>query len=169
MKHMDTPGNIHELIQVIEDAWLNWMNIINQMQAKGSTNNDMGNWSLKDIIAHITWHEKEMVGLIQAHALVGSELWNLPTDKRNAAIYEQVKHLPLELVLAESEQVHQQLIDALPTLSDEDLTDPDSFPNMPPDWQPWMIIAQNTYEHYEDHMKDVEQWLAEHDAPPPRI
>ena len=165
---MDTPGNIHELIQVIEGAWLNWMNLVNQMQDKGSTNIGMGNWSLKDIIAHITWHEQEMVGLIQAHALVGSELWNLPTDERNAAIYEQVKDLPLEQVLAESEQVHQLLLEALPTLSNEDLIDPSSFPNMPPDWQPWMIIAQNTYEHYEDHMKDVEKWLADQNASLPR-
>ena len=165
---MDTPGNIHELIQVIEDAWLNWMNLVKQMQDKKSTNIVMDNWFLKDIIAHITWHEQEMVGLIQAHALVGSELWNLPTDERNAAIYEQVKDLPLEQVLADSEQVHQLLLDALPTLSDEDLIDPSSFPNMPPDWQPWMIIAQNTYEHYEDHMKDVEKWLADQNASLPR-
>ncbi len=52
----------------------------------------------------------------------------------------------------------------LRTLSDEDLIDPSSFPNMPPDWQPWMIIAQNTYEHYRDHILDVERWLAAGDS-----
>ena len=107
------------------------------------------------------------MGLITAHALVGSQLWNLPTDERNAAIYELVKDQPLEQVLAESEQVHQQLMEVLPTLSDQDLTDPGSFPNMPPDWQPWMIIAQNTYEHYQDHMQDIERWLEERDSSVP--
>ena len=166
---MDPKPTVNSLITPIQKFWSSWKALYlpitpNQLVRSGIA----GNWSLKDIIAHITWHEQEMVGLIQAHALVGSELWNLPTDERNAAIYEQTKNQPLEQVLAESEQVHQQLLDALPTLSDEDLIDPSSFPNMPPDWQPWMIIAQNTYEHYEDHMKDVEKWLADQNASLPR-
>ena len=119
---------------------------------------------MKDMIAHITWFEKEMVDLITAHALLGSELWNLPTDERNAAIYELVRHQTLEQVLEESAQVHQQLVEVLPTLSDQDLTDPSGFPNMPPDWQPGMLIAQNTYEHYEDHMQDVQRWLENRDS-----
>jgi hypothetical protein len=111
------------------------------------------------LIAHLTWHEREMVGLIEAHALVGSELWNLPTDERNVAIYEEFKELPLEQVLEESTQIYQQLIEVLPSLTDQDLTNPESFPNMPPDWQPWTIIAQNTYEHYQDHIDDLKRWM----------
>jgi hypothetical protein len=30
---------------------------------------------------------------------------------------------------------------------------------MPPDWQPWTIIAQNTYEHYQDHIDDLKRWM----------
>ncbi len=159
---MDAPEDIQQFIGTIQSTWSAWETLIKQVLEERMTQpGAAGDWSLKDIIAHITWYEKEMVGLITAHALVGSELWNLPTDERNAAIYELVKDQPLEQVLAESEQVHQQLMEVLLTLSDQDLTDPGSFPNMPPDWQPWMIIAQNTYEHYEDHMRDVEMWLEE--------
>jgi hypothetical protein len=32
---------------------------------------------------------------------------------------------------------------------------------MPPDWHPWTIIADNTYEHYQHHIADVEHWLVE--------
>lgn len=162
---MDQPGSVQQLTKTIQNAWTAWEEIIKQIDMeKYSIPGAASIWSLKDIIAHITWFEKEMVGLINAHALVGSELWNLPTDERNAAIYEEVRDQPLEQVLAESAQVHQQLLDALPSLSDEDLTDPSGFPNMPPDWQPWMLIAQNTYEHYEDHIQDVQRWLAEEDS-----
>ena len=162
---MDAPEDIQQFIGTIQSTWSAWETLIKQVLEERMTQpGAAGDWSLKDIIAHITWHEKEMVGLISAHALVGSELWNLPTDERNSAIYELVKDHPLEQVLAESEQVHQQLMDALPTLSNQDLTDPSSFPNMPPDLQPWMIIAQNTYEHYEDHMRDVQRWLEEGDS-----
>ena len=166
---MDLPPTLLGLKESIQEAWTTWNSLYQQTTKDEFIHTTIyGDWSLKDIIAHITWHEQEMVGLIQARALVGSELWNLPTDERNAAIYEQTKDQSLEQVLAESEQVHQQLLDALPTLSDEDLIDPSSFPNMPSDWQPWMIIAQNTYEHYEDHMKDVEKWLADQNTSLPR-
>ena len=162
---MDAPEDIQQFIGTIQSTWSAWETLIKQVLEERMTQpGAAGDWSLKDIIAHITWHEKEMVGLISAHALVGSELWNLPTDERNSAIYELVKDQPLEQVLAESEQVHQQLLEVLLTLSDQDLTDPGSFPNMPPDWQPWMIIAQNTYEHYQDHMQDLQRWLEEGDS-----
>lgn len=164
---MDQPGSVQQLGKSIQHTWSEWEEIVRNFdQEQLNTPGLAGEWSLKDIISHITWHEKEMVGLINAHALVGSELWNLPTDERNAAIYQLVKDQSLEQVLAESAQVHQQLVEVLPTLSDQDLTDPSGFPNMPPDWQPGMLIAQNTYEHYEDHMRDVERWLEEQDSSP---
>ncbi|MCJ7537130.1 MAG: ClbS/DfsB family four-helix bundle protein [Anaerolineales bacterium] len=159
---MDSSPRVQQLIDTIQGNWATWEAIVAQIDEERLTQSGVaGDWTLKDIIAHITWHEKEMVGLITAHALVGSELWNLPTDERNAAMYEEVRNEPLEQVLEESAGIHQQLLELLPTLSDEDLTDPSSFPNMPPDWQPWMLIAQNTYEHYQDHIQDIERWLAE--------
>jgi hypothetical protein len=119
----------------------------------------VGAWSIKDIIAHVTWHEREMVGLATAHALVGSELWNLPQDQRNAAIYEQNRQRDLDDVLREAQQVFQELVAALAPLSNEDLNDPARFPGMPPDWVPWQIIAGNTYEHYQHHTPSIRAWL----------
>ena len=43
-----------------------------------------GHWSAKDILAHVVWYEREMVGLLKARAFVGSDLWALPLDERNA-------------------------------------------------------------------------------------
>jgi hypothetical protein len=34
------------------------------------------------------------------------------------------------------------------------LHDPGRFTDMPPDWLPWDLLAQNTYEHYQDHLLD---------------
>jgi len=48
-----------------------------------------GEWSIKDIIAHITWGERENIGVVRAHAVVGSDLWHLSEDERNAAVFEQ--------------------------------------------------------------------------------
>jgi hypothetical protein len=117
-------------------------------------------WSLKDVIAHATWHEREMVGVIEARALVGSELWALPTDERNAVIFDENRDRPLNDVLAEAEQVYQQLVAGVQTLSDEDLVDPGRFDEMPAAWTPWQIIADNSYEHYLQHIPAVQAWLA---------
>lgn len=159
---MDTPFTVSQLLKTIQQARTEWNALIEPVdQSKMTQPGVAGQWSLKDIIAHITWHEREMVGLIKAHALVGSELWNLPTDERNAAIYEEVRDQPLSQVLEESTQFYEQLIEVLPSLSDEGLVDPSGFPGMPPDWQPWVIIAQNTYEHYQQHIPDLEKWISD--------
>jgi uncharacterized damage-inducible protein DinB len=161
MEHSPT---VQEIVEKVKRERATWEALIEQIEQERLTQHGVaGQWSVKDIIAHITWHEREMVGLVKAHALVGSELWNLPTDERNAAIYDEISEQPLEQVLEESTQVSQQLIDMLPSLTDQDLTNPESFPGMPPDWQPWMIIAQNTYEHYQDHIPDIERWISEGD------
>jgi Protein of unknown function (DUF1706) len=99
-----------------------------------------------------------MVGMVRARALVGSELWNLPTDERNAAIYEQNRTRDLDDVLSEARQVFPQLVAALKVLSDTDLNDPSRYPGMPPDWVPWQIIASNSYEHYGQHIPSVRAW-----------
>jgi uncharacterized protein (TIGR03083 family) len=120
-----------------------------------------GAWSVKDIVAHITWSERETVGMLQARALVGSDLWELPQDQRNAAVFEMNRQRQLYDVLTEARDVFQQLLDAVEALTDEDLVDPKRFRGMPGEWQPWRVIASNSYEHYAHHARDIRSWLAE--------
>ena len=115
----------------------------------------------KDVVAHITWYERQLVGVLRAHALVSSKLWDLPVKERNARIYEQNKDRPLSDVLAESERVFAELISLIGTLREADLHDPARFPNMPADWEPWRLIAENTYEHYRGHRTELEDLLKE--------
>src|SRR5205809_2245972 len=74
-----------------------------------------GDWSVKDIIAHVNFWERMLVNSLQA-ALnnqtppIVPELENQGTDEQNAWIYEQVKELPLRDVLAESREVYRQLL-----------------------------------------------------------
>ncbi|MCA9904696.1 MAG: hypothetical protein KC547_12650 [Anaerolineae bacterium] len=44
-------------------------------------------------------------------------------------------------------------------LTEADLHDASRFVDSPPGLEPWEIIAQNTYEHYQHHAHDVEAWL----------
>jgi hypothetical protein len=109
-------------------------------------------WSAKDVVAHIAWYEREITGLIEAHALAGSEMWDLPLDERNEAIYQANRERSLQAVREEAAEVHARLLAALETLSDEDLNDPARFAGMPADWLPWQVIASDTFEHYREHL-----------------
>ena len=57
---------------------------------------------MKDILAHIAWYEREMIGMLRAHAVAGSDLWDVSLDARNAAIYEINAGRPLGEVQAEA-------------------------------------------------------------------
>jgi hypothetical protein len=117
-----------------------------------------GGWSVKDVLAHISWGKREGVGLIRARALVGSDLWRLNDDERNAVVYQENKDRPLDEVLAESKQVQDDFIAALASLTDEELNDPAHFKGMPPTWRPWRTVYDP--HHYAHHAADVRAWLA---------
>ena len=126
-------------------------------RSKMETPVEKGAWSIKDIIAHVTWFEREMLDLLDSRTLVGSDLWNLPQDERNAAIYEENRNRQLSEVLAEASRVYQQMLAEVEDLTDEEMNDPKRFKNMPGDWVPWEIVAQNTYQHYDAHLPDIEK------------
>ena len=114
-----------------------------------------GAWTVKDVIAHITWYDQEMVDLLESRVLAGSDWWNLPLDERNRMIYKQYYERPVEEILAQSRQVFARLWLLAQHLDDKDLNDPARFKDMPLDWMPWDMIASNTYEHYLEHIKSA--------------
>jgi uncharacterized protein (TIGR03083 family) len=121
-----------------------------------------GGWSVKDTIAHVTWSEREMVGVIRERALVGSPYWRLGQDERNAAVYEENLDRPLADVLAEARSVWAELLPGLESLTDDDLNAPSYFQGLSeaaPGVPPWQIFAGSTFKHYEEHAADLRAWL----------
>lgn len=149
-----------ELVELVNGEWEKWQAALaqvdeGQMERPGVE----GEWSVKDIIAHISWHEKEMIGIMAARALVASELWARPLDERNGIIYEQNRERPLAEVLTEAEQTHRQMVTLLEGLSEEEVNDSSGFRDMPAEWLPWVLIGENSYQHYPDNAAAVEVWL----------
>ena len=148
--------NITCLIEAIEAARENWDHVLelvpdDKMEWKATPSA----WSVKDIIAHVAWHELEMINLIESRALAGSEWWMLSTDERNGKIYELYRNTPLDEIHAIARDAYPRMLEALRTLSDEDLNDAERIQDMPPDWKPWRLVANNTYEHYLRHIAQV--------------
>jgi uncharacterized damage-inducible protein DinB len=118
-----------------------------------------GEWSTKDIVAHVTWYDREMVDVLTARKLAGSEWWDLPLDERNQRIFEQHRDQPLDAVLQEHSQVHRALIAQIGRLDDEDLNDPSRISEMLPGWKLWALLEGNTWVHYLEHTEMLWVWL----------
>ncbi|MBE0634547.1 ClbS/DfsB family four-helix bundle protein [Candidatus Bipolaricaulota bacterium] len=155
------PLPVSELLDLVEETFDAWMYLLESApEGKYEQSGVSGDWSLKDIIAHITWHEAQMVEVMEARAMVGSEWWKLPTQQRNANIYEEYQSAPLTDVLDHAVDVHQRLIHWIKALTNKDLNEPGQFEAMPEDWLFGEILAQNTYMHYGDHAASVARWLS---------
>ena len=152
--------NKEEVITRIKTERIRWSDIVAQMDDDMMLKPGVeGHWSVKDILAHVVWYEREIVGVLSARALVGSDLWALPPDERNAGVYEETKNMTLEEVRAESARVFPQLLEQLEALPEDVYGDPSCFSGMPAEWEPWFIIAGSTFNHYLDHTESIKQML----------
>jgi hypothetical protein len=152
--------NIKAFLERINAEYNLWQDLIRKISPEDMVQPGIcGDWSMKDVIAHIAWYEGEMIPLILQYQLVGSELWALTTDERNQILFEQNRDRSLKDVLKESKKVHADFVQALNNLSDADLVDASHFKDMPGDWVPWKIIAGNSFEHYPQHVPDIKSWL----------
>ena len=111
-----------------------------------------GEWSAKDIMAHLAWSEREMVGVLRQRAMVGSALWGLSQDERNAAVYAENRDRSLDDVLDEAQRVFVALRAEIARLSDAEMADPTLIADMPGVLTPWQLLAGNTWRHYEEHL-----------------
>ncbi len=121
-------------------------------------------WSIKDILAHInSWHHRLLLVLeAAAHneepSISGPDSIE-EMDKLNAQFYQDNKSLPLDEVLADFHTSYQHIFDITQAIPEEDLLNPHRF-----DWthgQPlWQSIAGDTYEHYQEHLIQIQDWLA---------
>lgn len=154
---MDQPNFLATFVQAWED-WQALLALCDSQMHNQRTGNDA--WALGDLIAHITWYEQEMVNLLESRTLAGSELWLQPHSVRNQAIYLQNRGRPFDTIRQEAVETHAVLHALVANLSEQDLQDPGCFRDMPADWVPWQLIAENTWEHYPQHSADVQAWLS---------
>lgn len=123
-----------------------------------------GEWSAKELIAHLTWYERAVVE--GARQVLGSSayvrpsegLYALTMDERNARIAEESRARPVADVLAEAEQVFGQLTTLIAACPQELLNDPQRL-GLSDDVVPWMLVAHNSYGHFQQHEPAIRAWL----------
>ena len=118
-------------------------------------------WSVKDILAHLTRWEAEVVKLlwqarqgIQPTTLLNEQVSD---DEVNARWHQEDQARPLERILEDFHGVRDQTIRRLEYFSDKDLNDPERYP-----WlgsQPlWVWVAGDSFEHDDEHLGQLRAW-----------
>ncbi len=140
----------------LDESRRNWEKTVAQIpQKRLSKAIVFGDWTAKDLIAHVVWYEQEMLNLLESNSLsVASPYWMEGTDERNRLIYEENQQRSWDNVLTDYAKIYSVLRAELGKLTDEQLNQPAEF-EMPNDWLPFEIFAQNTYEHYDHHLPDL--------------
>jgi hypothetical protein len=149
-----------ELLAEIQDAKVEWKKTAILVPVEDQEKPLLDGWSVKDVYAHLMWHENEMLGVIRNRRLTGSDLWQRPLDERNRSIWEQHRDLPATEVRERSRNIHEALFKELGALTDRDLTTPGVWSGFPADWTLWDLLRGNTFEHYRGHTADLKRYLA---------
>jgi hypothetical protein len=123
-----------------------------------------GDWTIKDLMAHIMLWESELVKLLwevqegRKPSTIHFQKQN--TDQTNARWYQENKSRPLDVVLEDFEGVRRQTIRRLEGFQNRDLTDPKRFPWLK-DEPLWQWIAGDTFDHEAEHIAQIRAWRSE--------
>ena len=132
----------------------------NQMLQSGAS----GEWTVKDVLAHISAWERRMLSWIGSHLLGASPDVPLPWDveRMNAEAYAQVKDKPLAEVLEEFHQSYRDALALTESLNEEQLKT--IYTNTWPMAPLWLGVAANTNWHCKEHRESIEAWLKQQKA-----
>lgn len=156
--------NKTELLSWLQEEYLQWETILEQIDPKRmETPGVNGDWSMKDLVAHLTcWQATNVAAIFAAErgAPEPAPPWPLKLkteDEINAWIYATNHKRPLSDVLDESQQVFQQTMDAVAALPEHVRIDPE-----------WHLVwvgdqrfeAGEFFDHFhDDHEPDLRAWL----------
>ncbi len=161
---MDNRLTTAQLLEVMRTTRANWEALLAEVgEARLTEPGVEGDWSLKDIIAHITYYEAwtadDVSAIRRGEPLLQSEYKGLSIDERNALIYERNRAKPLAEVLQKSQSAFQRSTAAVEGLRDEDLYDPEFTRASGADWTVFDLVEGDTFGHYNEHMMSVRAWL----------
>lgn len=142
------------MIEKVEVAWDNF-----HESYSGLPDDDLlipgvtGDWSIRDLIAHVTWWDAEAIAHLPTVLAGGtpprySVTWG-GIDAFNALKTEEKRGLSLAEVRAEAEATHEHLLDYLRSVPPEALKGNSRFTHR---------LRLDTYGHYPIHAADIRRW-----------
>ena len=184
---MDKP----RLLALINEGYTEFATLIAPLDATQLTTVGVDHqWSIKDILVHSAFWQHHLLTYLPSAiqgkvpekmthekidalrrafpgadtALAESEQQQTPIDDfsdENDYIYLRNKSRTLADVLTDFQASYAQVVETLHTIDDALLFEPDRFP-----WAEgnalWYWVAGNTFEHYEEHSRQIKIWKQKH-------
>jgi hypothetical protein len=157
--------NKRELVAGLQAENQQWETLLGQISTAQMDEPTVAvDWSVKDIVAHITTWRQRTVDRLQA-AADGTQPppppWpaHLASDEEiNAWIYARHHLRSVEAVLEDARRIFAQLIAAVEALPDHAFTEPNHFP-----WLEGEPLGTETFfaHFHEEHEPDLRAWLAQ--------
>jgi hypothetical protein len=153
--------NKSELLEALENGREEFLELIDDLEEDTilhKTNRD--DWTVKDILSHLTRWEAELVkllwqvrqGLLPTTAHFSGEDVNVI----NARWLEEDRSRPLDRILSDFHGVRNQTIRRVESFSDDQLKDEKRYP-----WLKgralWVWIASDSFEHEQEHIHQIQQ------------
>ena len=145
----------HQMFQKLEQAWTALTeSYAGLSDAQLRESGVMGEWSVKDILAHVTTWEEEALKALPLILTGGRPPRYIQyggIDAFNAQMAEQKRDLALSEVLRQLEETHRWLLDYLQSVSEEHFAQETPFLHR---------LRLDTYSHYPLHARAIQEWRA---------
>lgn len=152
------------LIQNIEGVRERWRRLVADVGPERLDQpGPMGEWTFKDVAAHLTAWRRRTVGRLDAAARGTPEpapawpaaLGNAEDDAINAWIHDTTKDRPASELLAEADAVYGDFLAAVRALPIDAVIEPGRFA-----WLDGTALADNDFGgHLDEHEPSVRRWL----------
>ena len=143
--------NRQQLLNRLDTAWVafqaSYAGLSNSRLAESGA---AGDWSVKDIIAHVTWWEEEALRhlplIIAGNHPPRYSVAYGGIDAFNAMMAERKRHVSLSDVLTQQDDTHRRLIDFIRSVPEDQFTRETRFRRR---------LRLDTYSHYPIHTKAI--------------
>lgn len=121
----------------------------------------MDDWSVKDLLAHLTMWEAELIKLLwqakQGQRPSSVHFSHISVDELNKRWKNEMQDRSLERVMADFQSVRNQTIRRVEAFSDKDLNDSKRYAWL--DGEPlWEWIAGDSFQHEAEHIEQITAW-----------
>ena len=154
--------NKKDLINVLESSREGFLEAIEGLSEDQLTHSGVcGEWSIKDVLAHLLMWEAETIKLLfqvgQGKVPTTIHHRSVSDDVQNELWYQQTKNRPLQAVLDDFHAIRTQTIRQVQAISEDRLNNSTLFP--------WLkgktltiLILRSIPEHDHEHRAQIEAW-----------
>jgi len=165
-------NNKTQIITMLKEEFNRWEELLASLtEAQLTAPHLPGNWSIKDVVAHLRAWQQVSIARLEAAQLNQEPVYPAwlagldpeseeDTEQFNATIYETYHERPWSSVYQDWREGFLRCLELGETIPDDDLLDTEKYPWL--EGYSLFDILQGTYEHHhEDHLEPLLSWLRE--------